>query len=89
MANNTIHARIVNMHDVEERWNQAVTFVPRAGELIVYDADAQHNYSRFKVGDGVTSVVDLPFSMELAIESFFNESNGVIMLNGGNIADYA
>lgn len=89
MSNNTIHARIVSMHDVEERWNQAVTFIPRAGEIIVYDVDTKHLYPRFKIGDGITSVVDLPFSIDLAIETFFGESNGVIRLNGGNIKDYA
>lgn len=88
MANNTIHARVVNMHDVEERWNLAATFVPRAGELIVYDVDASHTFPRFKIGDGITAVTDLPFSMDLAIESFFGEVDGVIRLNGGSISEY-
>lgn len=89
MANNTIHARVINMHDVEERWSQAVTFIPRAGEIIVYDVDDKHLHPRFKIGDGTTSVVDLPFSIDTAVETFFGESNGVIYLDGGNIKDYA
>ena len=31
------------------------------GEIIVYDADENHNYPRFKIGDGVTTVTLLPF----------------------------
>lgn len=76
------------MHDVEERWNMALTFIPKAGEIIVYDVDSTHLYPRFKVGDGVTSVVDLPFSMDIAIQTFFGGQDGVIKLNGGNIKDY-
>lgn len=89
MSNKTIQARIVNMHDVEERWNQAVTFVPRAGELIVYDVDNNHSFPRFKIGDGKTAVVSLPFATDLAIQAFFNAVDGVIRLNGGNIKDYS
>lgn len=89
MFNSTIHARVINIHDTEERWNQAVTFIPRAGEIVVYDADTKHVYPRFKIGDGITSVIDLPFSVDLAIETFFGSTDGVIRLNGGNITDYA
>lgn len=89
MANKTIQARIINMHDVEERWNQAVTFIPRAGELIVYDADNNYVFPRFKLGDGKTTVVDLPFASDIAIQSFFHEVDGVIRLDGGNIKDYS
>jgi hypothetical protein len=32
-----------------------------AGELVVYDPDETHAFARLKIGDGVTSVVDLPF----------------------------
>ena len=77
------------MHDVEENWNKATMFIPRAGEIIVYDADERHPYSRFKVGDGVTSVVDLTFSVDSSVKTFFGESEGVVYLNGGNIKDYS
>ena len=53
--------RIQNKHDVETNWERAVNFIPKVGELIVYDPDETHTYSRFKIGDGVTSVNSLPF----------------------------
>ena len=35
---------------------KATNFIPRQGEIIVYDVDATHTYERFKIGDGVTNV---------------------------------
>ena len=66
-ANNTIKTRIQLKSDTEANWSKAgpkdgsTGFVPLAGELIVYTADATHPFSRLKVGDGVTNVVSLPF----------------------------
>lgn len=66
-ANNTIKTRIRLKSDTEANWNKAgprdgsAGFVPLAGELIVYSADATHPFSRLKVGDGSTNVVNLPF----------------------------
>jgi hypothetical protein len=66
-SNNTIKTRIRLKSDTEANWNKAgprdgsAGFVPLAGELIVYTADATHPFSRLKVGDGNTNVVDLPF----------------------------
>ena len=66
-ANNTIKTRIQLKSDTEANWNKAgpkegsAGFIPLAGELIVYTADATHPFCRLKVGDGVTNVVSLPF----------------------------
>ena len=66
-ANNTIKTRIQLKSDTEANWNKAGPkegsngFIPLAGELIVYTADATHPFSRLKVGDGQTNVVALPF----------------------------
>ena len=59
-----INTRIKNKHDTEEHWNSATNFVPLAGEIIVYDVDSNYSYPRFKVGDGTTTVVALPFTDE-------------------------
>ena len=59
-----INTRIKNKHDTEAHWNSATNFVPLAGEIIVYDADSSYSYPRFKVGDGTTTVVALPFTDE-------------------------
>ena len=67
VSNNTIKTRIRLKSDTEANWNKAgpkdgsAGFVPLLGELIVYSADATHPFSRLKVGDGNTNVVNLPF----------------------------
>jgi len=66
-ANNTIKTRIQLKSDTETNWNKAAPkngstgFIPLAGELIIYSADNAHPFSRLKVGDGTTNVVNLPF----------------------------
>lgn len=66
-ANNTIKTRIQLKSDTEANWNKAgpkdgsLGFIPMRGELIVYTADALHAFSRLKVGDGSTNIVNLPF----------------------------
>lgn len=56
------NARIVHKHDTEENWNKATNFIPKQSELIVYDKDSTYSYARFKIGDGVTNVNNLPFT---------------------------
>ena len=57
----TIQTRIAQKHDVEENWNKAENFIPKKGEIIIYDKDDNHVTIRVKVGDGVTVVKSLPF----------------------------
>ena len=56
-----IKSRIVHKHDVEANWKMATTFVPKQGEIIIYDKDATCDYERVKIGDGSTLVSNLPF----------------------------
>lgn len=64
---NTLKTRVQLKCDTETNWNKAgpkegsAGFVPLLGELIVYTADNAHPFSRLKVGDGSTNVVNLPF----------------------------
>ena len=66
-SNNTIKTRVQLKSDTEANWNKAgpkdgsLGFIPLRGELIIYSADETHAFSRLKVGDGETNVVDLPF----------------------------
>ena len=62
MAQREIKTRVINKHDTAANWNNALTFIPKKGELIVYDVDSTHDYERFKIGDGETNVVELPFA---------------------------
>lgn len=61
MADKTVKIRLVLKHDTEENWVKAANFIPKQGEVIIYDKDDSHTYTRVKVGDGTTKVNDLPF----------------------------
>lgn len=69
-----IKARQVQKHDTEENWLKAGNFVPKAGEIIVYDKDKNNDKPRFKIGDGESLIGNLPF---------FSSSSGA---GGGSIA---
>lgn len=69
----TLKTRVQLKSDTEANWRKSVltseggdkvsgtSFVPLLGELIVYTADDAHPFSRLKVGNGSTNVVNLPF----------------------------
>lgn len=59
-----IPGRLILKHDIESNWNRATTFIPKQGEVIIYDIDDNYNYERFKIGDGITFVGELPFYLE-------------------------
>ena len=61
MAEKILNGRIVLKHDTAENWSKATSFVPKQGEVIIYDRDSTYNYERVKVGDGITNVNALPF----------------------------
>ena len=57
-----IQTRIQHKHDIEANWLKATNFIPKAGELIIYDVDATHTEPRLKIGNGTTTVNNLPFA---------------------------
>ena len=73
MVSNAIKTRVQLKCDTEANWNKSVlvadggekesgtSFVPLKGEVIIYSADGTHPFSRLKVGDGTTTVNNLPF----------------------------
>ena len=61
MSEKTIKSRIIHKHAVESDWLKATNFIPKQGEIIIYDKDSTHSYERVKVGDGSTVVSSLPF----------------------------
>ena len=67
-----MNTRIQHKHDIEANWNKALNFIPKKGELIVYDPDENYNYSRVKIGDGIRKVNDLPF---VDVQSDWNQSD--------------
>lgn len=67
MIEKNINSRIQNKHDLEANWIKAVNFIPKQGEIIIYDKDSTYSYERFKIGDGVTTVTNLPFTLDLIL----------------------
>lgn len=74
MSSKRIKTRIIQKHATASDWAKAVNFVPLAGEVIVYDVDANYSYERIKIGDGSKNVNDLPFLM--SVDS--NELNAML-----------
>lgn len=63
-----ITSRIQQKHDVAANWAKATNFIPKKGEIIIYDAEYNANGAetqavRFKIGDGSKTVNDLPFAV--------------------------
>lgn len=48
-------------HGTEEEWLINNSYIPKQGEIVIYDIDSNYDYERIKVGDGVTVVANLPF----------------------------
>lgn len=80
--------RIIHTHDKQANWDACENFIPEAGEVIIYDVDENYSYERFKVGDGITSIQKLPFSVEGVVNSMFNIKNNLIYADAGRITDY-
>ena len=61
LKENTYHLKAVPFCATESEW-LTIDYIPKAGETIVYDKDSNHNYFRFKTGDGITQASQLSFS---------------------------
>jgi len=80
--------RIFLIHDTEEKWNDHPDFIPQKGEVVIYDIDSNYTYERFKIGDGVTKLKDLPFTIENVLEKTLNIRNNIGYIDAGRITDY-
>lgn len=69
MANKTIKTRVVNKHDTSTNWNSHSSFVPKAGEVIVYT-----DLHKVKVGDGTSTISALPFIDDKDLSNYVTES---------------
>lgn len=54
--------KAIPFHATEAEWN-GMSYIPKQGEFIVYDVDSNNTSPRFKTGDGVTDVKNLPFTL--------------------------
>lgn len=80
----TLKARVVHKHKTEAEWRLDVydgdtlredAFIPKNGELIIFDEDEIHLHRRFKFGNGVDNVIDLPFSISAPIWEGIGENS--------------
>lgn len=61
MAEKELKTRVLHKHDIEANWNKAINFIPKAGEIIIYDIDENNIYPRIKIGNGINTVNTLKF----------------------------
>ena len=61
MGEKRVKGKAIPKHETEADWLQSA-YIPEQGEIVVYDADATHTKARQKIGDGIKTVKDLPFS---------------------------
>ena len=81
MAEKILNTRLINKHDTEVNWLKATNFIPKQGEVIVYDVDENYPYERIKVGDGVCNVNELPFTVVQSDLSVNDETNPAYIKN--------
>ena len=90
-------ARVSQLHKTEDEWARLSNFVPLASEIIVFDADSEHNYVRLKIGDGViqadgtitgTKLKDLPFFIDSAIDDHVTKRRYNEIIDAGRVTDY-
>ena len=85
MAEKTLNTRIQQKHDIAVNWDKATGFIPKEGEIIIYDPDTTYNLTRIKVGDGKTSVINLPFIYEPITLDDIEEICGGVVYSGDEV----
>ena len=89
-----VSAQHIQKHDIEANWLKAINFTPYKGQIIIYDSEfdkdnnildlpegrlSPYSYARFKIGDGIHNINDLPFANSPeAVGLVTNESNALI-----------
>lgn len=96
MIEKNMKSRHVQKHATESEWLKANIFIPKQAEIIVYDVDENHPYERFKIGDGVTLLGNLPFSNEMidlagyATEEYVDDAIANVSAGGSiDLSNYA
>ena len=85
MMEKTINGRIINKHDLAENWNKAVNFIPKQGEIIIYDIDDNYDYERIKIGDGESLVGVLPFINDIITNAEIDQICGGSIEYAGDV----
>jgi hypothetical protein len=75
--------RLVAKHYTGQVWrDNYADYVPDVGEIIVYDSDPPFNCPRFKIGDGIFPVAELPFITNRNNVSFVSEDSYILTKRG-------
>ena len=80
-------ARVSQLHKTEAEWYKFSDWTPNPGEIIIYDPDNQFNYARIKIGDGNTTLKNLPFFIDSAINTNLQKRRYENTIDGGRIID--
>ena len=56
--------KAIPFHGTAAEWENN-DYVPKDGEIIIYDIDENYNYTRVKVGDGNNTAINLSFLANL------------------------
>lgn len=77
LHNKKYNLKAIPFHASETEWNMAPLheYIPKQGELIIYDIDDNYDYERIKIGDGVTKAINLPFYLASEIDLIYSELN--------------
>lgn len=76
--------RSMQKYDTSENWANVPDFVPLLGEIIIYAADESCDYERLKIGNGVTTIANLPFGNDFITNEEIDTVCGVTILNGND-----
>lgn len=73
----TFNTRILLKNDTEANWIIHSNFVPQKGEMVIYNPDSNFSAPRIKIGDGVTTIGDLPFLANIITEEDLATSKAI------------
>jgi hypothetical protein len=64
-------------------WEKAVNFIPKKNQIIIYDGIKENDKyiipPKIKIGDGITTVSDLPFEPGLTVA--YADGEGILIIN--------
>lgn len=80
--------RISQLHNTEEEWLKFNTFIPLAGEFVIYDPDNTYTYARIKVGDGSRTLTELPFFTDESALAEVQKHRHFEIIDAGRVTEY-
>ena len=81
-----MRARVSQLNKTEAEWKKLNTWIPEAGELVVYAPDENYTYARLKVGDGIRQLRDIEFLIDSAASAVLKAANFKEVIDGGRIS---